>query len=146
MAGIRRAPQPKAQPKPKVKVKPPLHQRILGKGAVEVDTIDDLRIELERALSLDMIEYDTYLDCHEALDIREARAKTAMLKATGRYVKPDKTVEIKARTVQAKPWPKWKVKLIYVVAAIILFKFLGIKGWRYISALYNTRHWKAQTL
>jgi hypothetical protein len=106
-------------------VKPPLHQRILGKGAVEVDTIDDLRIELERALSLDMIEYDTYLDCHEALDIREARAKTAMLKATGRYVKPDKTVEIKARTVQAKPWPKWKVKLVYVVVAIILFKFLG---------------------
>lgn len=129
MAGLRRAPQPKASlAKPKVKVRPPLHQRILGKGAVEVDTIDDLRIELERALSLDLIEYDTYLDCHEALDIREAKAKTAILKATGRYVKPEKVIEIKVRPVVSKPWPRWKVKLLWVACFLILIKFFSFKA------------------
>uniref|UniRef100_A0AAU6VXX6 Uncharacterized protein n=2 Tax=unclassified bacterial viruses TaxID=12333 RepID=A0AAU6VXX6_9VIRU len=128
MAGLRRAEKPKAPPRPKVKVKPPLHQRILGHGAVEVDTIEGLRIELERALSFDLIEYDTYLDCHEALDIREAKAKTALLKATGRYVKPEKTVTINVTRYTSKPMPRWKVKLICVVAAVIVFKFLGFKA------------------
>lgn len=126
MAGIRRAPQPKG--KPKVKPLPPLHQRILGRGAVEVDTIDDLRIELEQALSLDLMEYDTYLDCHEALDVREQKAKAAILKATGRYVKPEKVVEIKVRPVVHKPMARWKVKLLYVACFIILLKFFGFKG------------------
>lgn len=128
MAGIRRAPQPRTPLKPKVKVLPPLHQRILGKGAVEVDTIDDLRIELERALSLDLIEYDTYLDCHEALDIREAKAKHAILKATGRYVKPDKRVDIKVRPIPHKPMARWKVKLLWVACFVILIKFFGFKA------------------
>lgn len=126
MAGLRRPPQAKA--KPIVKPKPPLHQRILGKGAVEVDTIDDLRLELERALSLDLIEYDTYLDCREALDIRKAKADTALLKAIGRYTKPDKTVHVSARRVTPKPMARWKVKLVYVVSAIIVFKILGFKA------------------
>lgn len=128
MAGLRRAPQPRGPVKPKIKVLPPLHQRILGKGAVEVDTIDDLRIELERALSLDLIEYDCYLDCHEALDIREAKAKTAILKATGRYVKPDKTVDIKVRPVVTKPMARWKVKLLCVACFLIFIKFFGFKA------------------
>ncbi|QXV71823.1 hypothetical protein psageK4_169 [Pseudomonas phage psageK4] len=123
MAGIRRA--PKAPPKPKRVVKAPLHQRILGRAAVEVDTIDDLRLELDKALELDLIEYDTFLDCHEALDLRESKAKEAILKATGRYVKPDKKVDIQARRVrQSRPkaLSLWQKKLIFVVCFLIFIK------------------------
>lgn len=128
MAGLRRAPKPTGPVKPKVIVRPPLHQRILGKGAVEVDTIDDLRIELERALTLDLIEYDVYLDCHEALDIREAKAKTAILKATGRYVRPEKVVVIKVKPIPYKPWPRWKVKLLWVACFVVFIKLFGFKA------------------
>ena len=126
MAAIRRAPKP-PQVKPKAKVKAPLHQRILGRGAVEIDSVDDLRLELERALTLDLIEYDTYLDCHEALDIREAKAKTAIAKATGRYVKPEKVVDIKARHVIRKPWKPWQVKILIVLGVLFFIKIMSIK-------------------
>jgi hypothetical protein len=116
------------KPKPK-KVVAPLHQRILGRGAVEIDNVDDYRLELERALSLDLIEYDTYLDCHEALDIREAKARTDLLKATGRYVKPDKATTIKVSRVQRKkPWTPWKQKLLIAVVVLFLIKIFSFKA------------------
>lgn len=129
MAAIRRAPRPPTPKAKPVKVLAPLHQRILGRGAVEIDSVDDLRLELEKALTLDLIEYDTYLDCHEALDIREAKAKTAILKATGRYVKPDKVVDIKVRrvVVRHKPWKPWQFKLMVVFCLLFFIKIMSIK-------------------
>lgn len=127
MAGIRRSPNPTpARPKPKAVV--PLHRRILGRGATEVDTIDDLRVELERAYELDQIEYDTYLDCHEALDVREAKARLELDKATGRYVKPSKVVDVKVRREVVKPWKPWQTKLFMVFCVLIFMKFLAMRG------------------
>lgn len=110
-------------------IKPPvpLHRRILGRGAVELDKIDDLRLELEKALTLDQIEYDTYLDCHEALDLREAKAKDDLAKATGRYVKPNKKVDINVRVshkqqAPPKPMRPWQVKLLCVIVFLIFWK------------------------
>ena len=128
MAGLRRAPKEPQKGKPKVKPLPPLHQRILGKSGLELDTIHDLRIELESALEHDLVEYDDYLVYHETLDIREAKAKAAILKASGRYVKPDKTVEIRVRPVSHKPMARWKVKLLCVAAFLIFIKFFGFKA------------------
>jgi hypothetical protein len=125
VAGIRRPPKPPVVRVRVVKPVIPLHRRILGRGAVELDAIDDLRLELEKALTLDQIEADVYLDCHEALDIREAKAKEAISKATGRYVKPDKTVTIKLRRRPDKPpkeLKKWQVKLLCVVVFLIFWK------------------------
>lgn len=107
-------------------VKPPvpLHRRILGRGAFELDAVDDMRLELEKAYDLDLIEYDTYLDCHEALDIREAKAKIALDKATGRYVKPDRVIPVKVVHKQSRPTKlkRWQVKLLCVLAFLILWK------------------------
>ncbi|WYN04980.1 hypothetical protein ISREJYDI_CDS0015 [Pseudomonas phage UNO-G1W1] len=121
MAGIRRP--PKAPSKPKAKARPPIHQRILGRAAVEVDTLADLELELEKALELDLIEYDTYLDCKEALQIRQAKAKEGLDKATGRYVKPDKKVDIHARSVRRCPLTLNQKKVIFVVLFLIFLKF-----------------------
>jgi hypothetical protein len=131
MAGLRRAPRLPNKAKPKVKPVTPLHRRILGRGAAELDTIDDLRLELEKAHNLDLVEYDVYLDCHEALDIREAKAKQDIEKATGRFVKPEKTVHIRVRPVAVKP-PKplkqWQIKLMIVVAVLFLLKISTFKA------------------
>lgn len=121
MAGIRRSPN--APSKPKAKARPPIHQRILGRAAVEVDTLADLELELEKALELDLIEYDTYLDCKEALQIRQAKAKEGLDKATGRYVKPDKKVDIHARSVRVSPLTLNQKKVIFVVLFLIFLKF-----------------------
>ncbi len=126
MAGIRRAPKPEA--KPKVKPVVPLHRRILGRGAVEIDTIDDLRIELEKAYELDQMEYDTYLDCHEALDLREAKAKVALDKATGRYIKPSKSIDVPVKVVQRKPLKPWQIKCIMVIVVLLFFKISSLKA------------------
>lgn len=124
MAALRRAPA--APSKPKAKARPPIHQRILGRSQVEIDTLDDLELELERAYGLDLMEYDTYLDCCEALQIRRAKAKEGLDKATGRYVKPEKGVDIKARAVrQSRPkeLALWQKKLIFLVCLVIFLKF-----------------------
>jgi len=127
MPAIRRAPRAPTTPKPKPV---PLHQKILGKGAVELDKIEDERLELERAYSLDLIEYDSYLDCHDALDYREAMAKEAIEKQTGRYVKPQKVVDINVQTVRRYPkrYKVWQIKIMIVVCFVIFFKFLGFKA------------------
>jgi|SRR5437870_511015 len=122
MAALRRA--PKTPNKPKLKAIVPLHRRILGVGATELDTIDDLRLELERAHGLDLMEFDTYLDCCEALDIREAKARIAIQKAVGSYVKPDKKVYIKTKTVvrRSHGLSMFQKKILVVVIALIVFK------------------------
>lgn len=129
MAAIRRAPKP--PPRKPVKIVKPIHQRILGRGAVEVDTLADLESELERALELDLIEWDNYLDCREALDIRKAKARTAIDKATGRYVKPDRVVNIRARPVGKGPprrhKTKWHVKLLIVFCILLVWKVFSFK-------------------
>ena len=121
MAGIRRP--PKAPSKPKAKARPPLHQRILGRAQTEIDTLDDLELELEKAYALDLMEYDTYLNCWEALSVRRAKAKEALDKATGRYVKPDKKVDIHARSVRRCPLTLNQKKVIFVVLFLIFLKF-----------------------
>lgn len=113
-------------------VKPPvpLHRRILGRGATELDTIADLRLELEKAHDLDQMEYDTYLDCCEALDIREAKAKTALDKATGRYAKPDRATTINLKRRPQKPiggYKRWHVKALCVIGFLIIWKILSFK-------------------
>ncbi|UAW53632.1 hypothetical protein QGX15_gp063 [Pseudomonas phage psageK4e] len=123
MAGLRRP--PKAPSKPKAKARPPIHQRILGRSQVEIDTLDDLELELEKAYSLDLIEYDTYLDCWEALNLRREKANIGLAKATGKYVKPDKKVDIQARRVrQSRPkaLSLWQKKLIFVVCFLVFIK------------------------
>lgn len=129
MARIRRAPRIVRKLK-SVKQKAPLHQRILGKGAVEIDNIDDYRIELEKAYDLHLIEYDVYLDCHEALDIREEKAKIAIQKACGRYVKPQKVIDIPVRVVRrshSKPWAPWQIKLMIGIVVFFLYKMFSFK-------------------
>ncbi|UAV89760.1 hypothetical protein QGX13_gp063 [Pseudomonas phage M5.1] len=129
MARLRRAPKPAVRVKV-IKPPVPLHRRILGRGATELDTIADLRLELERAYGLDQMEYDTYLDCHEALDIREAKAKEALDKATGRYVKPDKVTKINLRTRSHKPigrYKRWHIKALCVIGFLIIWKILSFK-------------------
>lgn len=123
MAGLRRP--PKAPSKPKAKARPPIHQRILGRSQVEIDNLDDLELELEKAYSLDLLEYDTYLDCWEALNLRREKANIGLAKATGKYVKPDKKVDIQARRVrQSRPkqLSLWQKKLIFVVCFLIFIK------------------------
>lgn len=123
MAGIRRA--PKAPPaKPKAKPAIPLHQQILGKGAVEFDTVEDLRHKLELWYASDAIEYDDYLRCHDALDIRESKAKEALDKATGRYVKPNKKVDIEIEKVRQSPLNdfEWLKRVIFLVILYTIFK------------------------
>lgn len=128
MAGIRRAPAPQAKAKPKPAI--PLHQQILGKGAVEFDTVEDLRHKLELWYASDAIEYDDYLKCHDALDIREARAKEALDKATGRYVKPDKKVDIKVKEVRQSPPNanassfEWLQRIIFILGFYAIFKMI----------------------
>lgn len=126
MAAIRRA--PRAPSKPRSKIKAPLHQRILGRGAVELDAVQDQRIELEQAYSLDLIEYDDYLLCHDALNLREEKAKETLLKATGKFVKPEKRVDIKARKVRRSQTKDWKVKLILVLCFLIYIKFFHLNA------------------
>jgi hypothetical protein len=130
MAALRRAPKQRTVKVAVVKPVAPLHRRILGRGATELDTIDDLRLELEKAYSLDQIEYDTYLDCCEALDIREAKAKVGIQKATGRYVKPQKTIHIYTKAVKRShvhKWKPWQVKAMLVFCAIVVFKIFSFK-------------------
>ena len=121
MAGIRRP--PKAPSKPKAKARPPIHHRILGRSQVEIDTLDDLERELEKAYDLDLVEYDTYLDCWEALQVRREKANIGLAKATGKYVKP--TVDSPVRRVRQSP-PKaltvFQKKLIFVVCFLIFIK------------------------
>jgi hypothetical protein len=124
MAAIRRP--PKAPPRPKRKVKAPLHQRILGRAQVELDTLEDLYRELEEAHNLDLIEYDTYLDCCEALDQRKAKATLELDKVTGRYVKPDKK-GIKETGKPKKRLSKFQEKLILVCAFLILLKIFTLR-------------------
>lgn len=130
MARLRRAPRPEVRVKV-VKPPIPLHRRILGRGATEIDLICDLRADLEKAYELDQMEYDTYLDCHEALNVREAKAKEALDKATGRYVKPDKatTINLKRR-MSRKPthgYKRWHIKLFCVLGFLIIWKILSFK-------------------
>ncbi|AHJ87421.1 hypothetical protein phiPsa374_160 [Pseudomonas phage phiPsa374] len=123
MAGLRRP--PKAPSKPKAKARPPIHQRILGRSQVEIDNLDDLELELEKAYNLDLLEYDTYLDCWEALNLRREKANIGLAKATGKYVKPDKKVDIQVRRVrQSRPkaLSLWQKKLIFVVCFLIFIK------------------------
>lgn len=121
MAGIRRP--PKAPSKPKAKARPPIHQRILGRSQIEIDTLDDLELELEKAYELDLVEYDTYLDCWEALQVRREKANIGLAKATGKYVKPK--VDIPVTRVRQSP-PKaltvFQKKLIFVVCFLIFIK------------------------
>lgn len=129
MARLRRAPRPEVRVKV-VKPPVPLHRRILGRGATEIDLIYDLRRDLEKAYELDQMEYDTYLDCHEALNVREAKAKEALDKATGRYVKPDKTTTINLkRRMSRKPhgYKRWHIKLFFVLGFLIIWKILSFK-------------------
>ena len=120
MPGVRRP--PKAPSKPKPKVKAPIHQRILGRSQVEIDTLDDLESELEKAYDLDLVEYDVYLDCWEALQVRREKANIGLAKATGKYVKP--TVDIKVRAVrQSHPnLTLFQKKLVFVVCFLIFIK------------------------
>lgn len=122
MAGVRRA--PRAPAKPKIKPVVPLHQQILGKAAIEFDTVEDLRHKLELYYNSDAIEYDDYLKCHDALDIREAKAKEGLDKATGRYVKPDKKIDIKVEKVRQSPQTdfEWLKKIVFLVILFSIFK------------------------
>lgn len=125
MAAIRRPPpEPRPTPKPK-KVKAPLHQRILGRGATELDTVEDLEHELEEALSLDLIEWEDYLDCREALDVRKFKAKEQIDKAIGRHIKQDKKVGFNGPMIKSptKKLSNWQVKLICVAVFLLFWKF-----------------------
>lgn len=108
----------------------PLHHRILGRGAAELDTIDDLRLELEHAFKIDTIEYDDYLKCHDALDLREAKARTALEKATGVWIKPRK----EQASIRGKPpsepikWKPWQVKLFLVFLVLLYLKIFSGGG------------------
>lgn len=129
MARLRRAPRPVVKVKV-VKPPVPLHRRILGRGAAELDEIADLEIELEKALELDTVEWDTYLDCKEALDIRKVKAKEALDKATGRYVKPDKTttINLKRRMYKRQPrFKRWHIKAMCIVCFLIIWKILSFR-------------------
>jgi hypothetical protein len=123
MAAIRRP--PRAPVKPRAKPVVPLHQRILGKHQVELDTVEDLRHKLELAYDADSIEYDSYLDCHEVLDNREAKALEGLAKSRGKP--PDKVVPIRVKVVETKPWKPWQVKLFMVVTFFVFFKFFSFK-------------------
>lgn len=126
MARLRRAPRQK--PPQKVKACMPLHQRILGKGQVELDTVEDLRYKLEQYKDNDAIEYDTYLQCHEALDIREAKAKESLAKATGRYSKPETVIDVKRQSHKhVKGLKRWQVKVLCVFVFLIVWKFISFK-------------------
>lgn len=126
MPRLRRPPRPEVRVKV-VKPPVPLHRRILGRGATEIDTIDDLRVELEKAYSLDLIEYDTYLDCHEALDVRLSKAKADLDKATGRYVNPEKFTSINLKRRPQRKYQGWQVKFFCVVCFLIIWKFMSFK-------------------
>ena len=98
----------------------PLHQRILGRSQVELDDLEDLTAELEKAYTLDLIEYDQYLVCHDALTVRRERALVGVAKAAGYYVKPQAVKpQTKARPVQAHS--SAKVKFLCVVVFLVLF-------------------------
>lgn len=125
MAGIRRPPRVPSDVKPKPPI--PLHRRILGRGACELDIVADLKLELEKAYELDQIEYDTYLECHEALDVREAKALIELEKATGRYVKPEKNIPIKVKPVNRKKHKTWHIKLLFVFCFLIVWKLISFK-------------------
>lgn len=129
MARLRRAPRPEIKVKV-IKPPVPLHRRILGRGATELDLIYDLRRDLEKAYELDQLEYDTYLDCHEALNVREAKAKESLDKATGRYVKPDKATTINLKRRMSKgptKYKRWHIKLFCVLGFLIIWKILSFK-------------------
>lgn len=127
MARLRRAPKPVVKVKV-IKPPVPLHRRILGRGATELDEIVDLRADLEKAYSLDQMEYDTYLDCHEALDIREIKAKEAIEKATGRYTKPEKTTTINLpHKYKRHRYKRWQIKLFLVFCFLVVWKVISFK-------------------
>lgn len=111
------------QTRKKIIRKAPLHQRILGKSQVELDLIVDLTEELEKSYSLDLIEYDDYLRCHDALAIRREKAKRALDKATGINLAVPATVEYRrSKGSQSQAWKPWQVKLMLIIIGIILFK------------------------
>lgn len=130
MSGIRRAPKPVAKPKPKRFV--PIHQQILGKPQVELDNVEDLRYRLEVVHDLEEMDDDTYMACHEALDVREANARAALLKATGKANKPAKVVEVPVKVTRkrkpSEPMPAWQVKLIIVFFILFFLKISAMKA------------------
>ncbi|ATN92865.1 hypothetical protein QGX11_gp102 [Pseudomonas phage PPSC2] len=123
MAAIRRP--PKVPVKPKAKPVVPLHQQILGKHQIELDNVEDLRYKLELAYDADSIEYDSYLECHDVLDARESKALEALEKSRGK--KLDKTIPVRVKVVQTKPWKPWQVKLFMVITFLIFFKVFTFK-------------------
>lgn len=124
MAAIRRPEKAPVKPKPKPVRYVPLHQQILGKNQIELDSVEDLRERLEVIYGRDEIEFDVYQACHDALDLREAKAKEGLLKATGRFVKPVKVVEIPVKRVEHKPWKTWQVKLFIVFCLFVFYKIM----------------------
>jgi len=114
------------QTRKKIIRKAPLHQRILGKSQVELDLIVDLTDELEKAYSLDLIEYDDYLRCHDALTVRREKAKRALDKAIGiihaRPTTPTTTEHRRSKHYQRQAWQPWQVKLLFIVLVLISFK------------------------
>lgn len=134
MARLRREPKPEGKPPVKRKPLAPLHQRILGKNQTELDTVEDLRYKLELAYNRDDMEFDTYSQCHDALDFREAKAKEGLLKATGRFIRPDKQTTIKVRhkpvkhhSHKSKHGYSWRIKLLCVLAFLFVWKILSFK-------------------
>jgi hypothetical protein len=119
---MRRAPRPK--PKPKAPTKAPIHQRIIGKWQIELDLLDDLETELEQSFKLDLIEYDDYLLCWQALEVRRQKANEGKLKAIGAYVKPDKKLDKQKENVRRCPKrpPDWVIKLGLFILAFIFYK------------------------
>lgn len=107
----------------------PLHQRILGKSQVEIDLIDDLTDELEKAYSLDLIEYDQYLDCHAVLDMRRDKASKALARALGRaQVGAPPTVEYRQRRAPVRQGVPLSIKIGMMLCALLLFKYVLNSG------------------
>lgn len=132
MSGIRRAPRPAAKPKPKRFM--PIHQQILGKPQVELDNVEDLRYRLEVVHDLDEMDDDTYMACHEALDVREANAKAALLKATGKHIKPvaDEPIDPwygpRVIRLEGKRGLKpWQCRVLIVIAILIFLKISAMR-------------------
>ena len=121
MAGIRRAPKAKGKP---VKRKAPIHQRILGRSQVEIDLLDDLDSELEKAYELDQIEYDDYLDCKQALELRREKANIGRLKAIGAYVKPETKIDVPVKVVRQS---KIHLDKVWVKIVVVVLMFLALK-------------------
>lgn len=102
----------------------PLHQRILGKSQEELDLIEDLTDELERAYSLDLIEYDDYLRCHDALAVRKAKAQRTLDKLTNSHNAPP-TVEYRRAKAKPRPLSPIQVKFLMLLTALIFFNLFA---------------------